>query len=350
MQSKPTTITLSNGLHCSGTLYTTHSDASRPEDCRIIAVHGWLDNAGSFEPLAKHLLNQSSNNTSTHESRVTLLAIDLPGHGRSDPLPPSQTYQPWDFVLALADVADKMAWPEFILLGHSMGAHVCYLYAACFKDRVRKLIVVESVGHVNRIQAGGDTAAMREFLDKRRKFDREWVERGLDHGDGDKGVGVTNVDPFKATTLYASVEDAARARMNGATKVSFNAAMALCERGLETVHVGDAVEKYRFSTDKRLFMRHFFRWDHEGVESILRSIESDILIVMGSASLIWNTENPVLQQRIKVLKDRNGGDAAVSGCKTRVEWIPFGTHHLHLEEDTVAAVADVLKEFVGIDQ
>ncbi|KAJ3250627.1 hypothetical protein HDU77_006485 [Chytriomyces hyalinus] len=238
-----------------------------------------------------------------------------------------------------------MAWPEFILLGHSMGAHVCYLYAACFKDRVRKLIVVESVGHVNRIEAGGDTAAMREFLDKRRKFDCECVERGLHHADRDKVVGATNVDPFKATTLYASVEDAARARMNGATKVSFNAAMALCERGLETVHVGDAVEKYRFSTDKRLFMRHFFRWDHEGVESILRSIESDILIVMGSASLIWNAENPVLQQRIKVLKDRNVGDAAAaSGCKTRVEWIPSGTHHLHLEEDTVAAVADVLKK------
>ncbi|KAJ3229394.1 hypothetical protein HDU81_005397 [Chytriomyces hyalinus] len=238
-----------------------------------------------------------------------------------------------------------MGWPEFTLLGHSMGAHVCYLYAACFKDRVRKLIVIESVGHVNRIQVDGDTAAMREFLDKRRKFDREWVDSGLGRGDGEGGDGTVN--PFKASTLYGCVEDAARARMNGATKVSFNAAMALCERGLETVETRDASQKYRWTTDKRLFMRHFFRWDHEGVESILRSIEADILVVMGSASLIWNAENPVLQRRIKVLQDRNGGEAT-RGCKTRVEWIPTGTHHLHLEEETVAAVAEVVKEFVGI--
>ncbi|KAG1587997.1 hypothetical protein G6F46_014705 [Rhizopus delemar] len=41
------------------------------EGPRVLALHGWLDNAASFVPLAPHL------------SSLQLVAIDLPGHGHS---------------------------------------------------------------------------------------------------------------------------------------------------------------------------------------------------------------------------------------------------------------------------
>lgn len=48
----------------------------------ILAVHGWMDIAGSFDFLAPHLLENSS-----------ILVIDLSGHGRSSWLPAGIPYQ-----------------------------------------------------------------------------------------------------------------------------------------------------------------------------------------------------------------------------------------------------------------
>lgn len=43
----------------------------------IIAIHGWQDNAGTFDPLIELLPKE-----------LSILCIDLPGHGRSSHIPP----------------------------------------------------------------------------------------------------------------------------------------------------------------------------------------------------------------------------------------------------------------------
>ena len=45
------------------------------DDKPVLALHGWLDNAASFTPLAPRLKN------------VRLIAVDLAGHGRSQHRP-----------------------------------------------------------------------------------------------------------------------------------------------------------------------------------------------------------------------------------------------------------------------
>ena len=47
-----------------------------------VALHGWLDNAGSFDTLAPQLVAECP--------RHALLCLDYPGHGRSSHLPPGQ--------------------------------------------------------------------------------------------------------------------------------------------------------------------------------------------------------------------------------------------------------------------
>ena len=51
-----------------------------PDGLPVIALHGWLDNAASFAPLAARL------------EGVRLIALDLAGHGLSDHPSPDNTY------------------------------------------------------------------------------------------------------------------------------------------------------------------------------------------------------------------------------------------------------------------
>jgi len=79
---------------------------------RVLALHGWLDNAASFVPLAPHLAS------------LQLVAIDLPGHGHSAHLPAGASYTTAAAICHVLDVADALGWDRFSLLGHSMGAGI----------------------------------------------------------------------------------------------------------------------------------------------------------------------------------------------------------------------------------
>ena len=106
-------------------------EAGRPP---VLALHGWLDNAASFVPLAAHL------------EGIELVAIDLPGHGRSAHLPPGADYSFAAAVHLVLDVADALGWERFALLGHSMGAGISSLVAAACPERVRRLVAIEALG------------------------------------------------------------------------------------------------------------------------------------------------------------------------------------------------------------
>src|SRR5688572_17059699 len=69
---------------------------------RIVGVHGWLDNAGSFDKLAPLL-----------PPTVHFVALDLPGHGLSSHLPEGLSYDAYDMVTAVRRVAEYLDWKSF---------------------------------------------------------------------------------------------------------------------------------------------------------------------------------------------------------------------------------------------
>lgn len=105
-----------------------------PENPPILALHGWLDNADSFARLAPLLDGHS------------LVALDQAGHGLSDHRPAGTTYHLTDYVADLACVVRALGWRRFNLLGHSLGAGVCMLYAAAFPEQVARIIMIDGFG------------------------------------------------------------------------------------------------------------------------------------------------------------------------------------------------------------
>jgi alpha-beta hydrolase superfamily lysophospholipase len=79
---------------------------------RVLAVHGWLDNASSFDLLVPALLAQP------HAPPTVVVAIDLPGHGRSDTRPGPLSFL--DPVEAVLEALEALQWPSCHLLGHSL--------------------------------------------------------------------------------------------------------------------------------------------------------------------------------------------------------------------------------------
>ena len=77
---------------------------------------------------------------------IDLVALDLPGHGRSAHLPPGADYAFVGAVNAVLDVADALGWERFALLGHSMGAGIASLVAAACPQRIERFVAIEALG------------------------------------------------------------------------------------------------------------------------------------------------------------------------------------------------------------
>lgn len=100
----------------------------------IIAIHGWQDNCGTFDNLAPLLKNRGH----------SLFCIDLPGHGLSSHLPPGQKYYLWwDGVHFLRRIVKYFQWEDIVVLGHSLGGGIAFLYAAVYPKEIKKYISID---------------------------------------------------------------------------------------------------------------------------------------------------------------------------------------------------------------
>jgi pimeloyl-ACP methyl ester carboxylesterase len=99
----------------------------------VIALHGWLDNSGSFACLAPQL------------SGVQCLAVDLAGHGLSDHKAGLDDYPLWSDTAAIYAIADQMGWDTFALIGHSRGAMMSLLISGTYPQRISHLILIDAI-------------------------------------------------------------------------------------------------------------------------------------------------------------------------------------------------------------
>lgn len=104
-------------------------------DVPIICLHGWLDNAASFERLAPELAARG------HE----LLALDFAGNGKSTHRTLHGYYNIWDDLIDIEAVLAALGWREFSIIGHSRGAMVGALFASTLPTGLNGLVLLDGM-------------------------------------------------------------------------------------------------------------------------------------------------------------------------------------------------------------
>ena len=255
---------------------------------RVLALHGWLDNAASFVPLAAQL------------PELELVAIDLPGHGHSAHLPPGTQYNTPGAICHVLDVADALGWDRFVLLGHSMGAGIASLTAAAAPERVERLIAIEALGGL-------------------RGPENETAQRLREH------VRAARALSSRKLRVFPDLAAPIRARMM-ANQLSEPCARLLVERGVKPVEGG-----YSWCSDQRLMLPTAMRLSEAQIDDLLAAIECPTQVIYATPAQPYYPE-PLRSQRIGLLRE---GRLAV---------FP-GTYHLHMEHP--AQVGGVIQGFLA---
>lgn len=267
---------------------TWHADAP---GAPVLAIHGWLDNAATFDLLAPLLPGRP------------LIAIDLPGHGLSDARPAGMRYHTLDYLDDLLALMDRLS-PErpLTLLGHSLGAGLALLLAGCLPERVDRLILIDGLG------------PLAAEPDRFPELTRQALEAFRDQSDARRPV--------------ASLEAAVQARRNGMTgPLSEQAARRLCERSLAQ---GEDGQLY-WRSDKRLRLPSLTRFSEAQVRAAIAAVTAPVLCIQGDRGL--PALSPGYLERLQGFRE------------VRVETLAGG-HHLHLD-DCPVQVAERVRAFLS---
>jgi pimeloyl-ACP methyl ester carboxylesterase len=255
----------------------------------VLALHGWLDNAASFDGLAPFLPG------------LRLVALDLPGHGLSSHHGAGHLYAFIDMVGEVFWAVEALRWTKFALLGHSMGAGIAALLAGTFPERVVKLALLEGLGPLSESPTEAPLRLARALTEQRRKG-------GRPH------------------TKYTSREDVAQRLLSSLSQITERSARTLLARGLEDTSDG----KVKWRADRRHRFASRIRLTEEQVLAFLARIACPTLLVRASEGL------PFASQMYE------GRAAAVKNLE--VVEVP-GRHHVHL--DYPGRVASALQRFLG---
>ncbi|MCX7552724.1 alpha/beta hydrolase [Marinicella sp. S1101] len=259
---------------------------------KMLALHGWLDNAASFSHIAPLLAAQG------HE----VTAIDFPGHGHSDHRAPGHNYGFIDYVMDIQAVVKQLETPVHLLC-HSMGAAIAVMYAAAFPEHIKRMVLLENLGPIPPYQPGKAVESLREAL-------KLWDKHSLVH-----------------KRFYQNIDEAIAAR-NEATPMAAEIIRPLVERGLCETPQG-----YHWRTDKRLRLRSFFRMAEAQIQEYLAATSVPTQLIIGKPRT-YALQYPMFEARLESLKPD--------------EFVEIkGDHHLHMSQ--ASDVAEKILSFLSQD-
>ncbi|AMO56301.1 alpha/beta hydrolase [Endozoicomonas montiporae] len=247
-----------------------------PEAKPVLALHGWMDNAASFTPVAPLLKG------------IRLIAVDMAGHGRSQHRPADMDYCIWNYVEDIIDIADTLDLQNVSLIGHSLGAVVSVMVSTVLESRVEKLICIDGLYPWPR-KAEDAPTVLSDYIEQRRAFR--------------KG---------KTLNRFKTMEHAVRIRSFGQFPVSRESSAMLVERALYLD--GDA---WTWRTDPRLTLSSPLRFTPEQAMSFVDALRCEAHMFYAEKGVVDSIVGHSTERFPNV-------------CFHSVE----GTHHFHMDGST----------------
>ncbi|MEH6471804.1 MAG: alpha/beta hydrolase [Halopseudomonas sp.] len=268
-----------------------HQIAARawgPETGRkVLAVHGWLDNAASFDLIAPLLPD------------LRIVAIDMPGHGRSSHRAAGVAYHFVDYVADVIAAADGLGWQRFSFISHSLGAGVSSVVSAIQPERIEQLVMIEGIGPY-----AAEANKAPEILAASIK---QMARLGS-----------------RRTPIYPDLERMIKARVQ-VGDLGHASAKRLVERNSRRCEGG-----FSWTTDPRLTVATPLYLTEQQVFAHLGAIQAPSLLINADQGNI--TSRPGIEQRYAAMAD------------LRIKTLPGG-HHLHMESP--APVAQQIQAFMA---
>jgi pimeloyl-ACP methyl ester carboxylesterase len=282
------------GLTIAGKSYGSPSSPRK-----ILCSHGWMDNCASFDLLSPFLVDALE---------AHLIAIDLPGHGLSSHRSSGQFYVTVEYAANIVEVINELQWEKTILIGHSLSGGLLSIVSGSFPEKIAACILIEGIGGSNQIIADAASAFKRAFSSH---------------------VLNSSMQPTRCSSLDEAVSLRHRNASllgNGKQTLSLAAATALVKRGTRVVEDGASVE---FTHDKRIAGPSLIYPSEASIRQFLQGITCPVLLITG----LQGWPDDVYSKRLEFVK-------ALKHVK-----LP-GSHHLHMDPDTVQAVASEIVTFL----
>ncbi|XP_054845228.1 serine hydrolase-like protein 2 isoform X3 [Eublepharis macularius] len=273
-----------------------------PQGRPVLCLHGWLDNANTFDRLIP-LLPKDCYYT----------AIDFGGHGLSSHRPPGFPYHFFDYVGDVRRVVAELKWNRFTLMGHSLGGSVAGMFSCIFPDMVDKLILVESYGF---FPAPKDYGLL---LKSKRKLFEDLLS-------------------FEANKRYSpkarSPQEALQRLLEANPHLTEDSGKILLQRGTTEVPGGLV-----YNRDVRISLHNHSFVTLDQCLIFLKKIQADVLMIIAQDGIfsIVSEEMPV----VKPLQE-----AYKTFLKERFQYVSVsGNHFVHLNEPEV--VAGIISTFLS---
>lgn len=254
----------------------------------VIAIHGWLDNAASFDVLAPML------------NGIRIVAVDVRGHGLSSHKESCEGYNLFSVIRDIYAVADYLKWDTFSLLGHSMGGTVATLAAGTIPERVKR---IAALAVFCPIEVPEDSAA-------------QLLADSITH---------QPLLKLKPVREYNDIDQMVASRIKRSPfKISHEAASLLVQRGYKKTANG----KYTWNTDIKHQLPFGVRLTKGQVAGFLSGISAEFCFVQAENLLF---PEDLVKNRLDLIKNSEIYDIG-------------GEHHFHMENEA-PVIAEILRRF-----
>ncbi|XP_065332861.1 probable serine hydrolase isoform X2 [Cloeon dipterum] len=270
-----------------------------PEEIPVIAIHGWRDNAGTFDTLAPLL-------------KFNFLAIDLPGHGLSSHIPIGVNAHYPDTIVALRQIVKHYGFNKISILGHSLGSSIGYAYAGLYPEAVHKYVSIEC-GRARILSHPKDLADdWGETIDSLLNVEKKLIQQ----------------QPPEFT--YSELVE--RQQKGAFMSPSIKSTNILLKRGsrLSTTNP----EKFVFTYDPRIRLDSFKRFTPDMLMAIGKQIKCHVLNIHADPGMQVKLEKEY-EESVEILKE--------STSRLECEVVQ-GSHHVHLNNPE--RVAPLINNFM----